>query len=320
MRELAPPASPWTNAYGLSRTVLAVAMLLTLAGNSADTLFRPLGITNDDLLATVSLSRISLFHLVGPRHLGYGKAIATIILCLAASGWRPRLTGVLHWWVAASFAASTILIDGGDQANAVLTLLLLPVTLTDPRRWHWSAPASTSSHRTLGLVVARSCFTMVRAQMAIIYFVASTSKFSSTEWANGTALYYWFTQPVFGMDLGLRRFAVPLLAERVIVVPATWGVLALEITLAGLLFASHHTRRKWLFIAIAFHGAIAVVHGLVTFAMTMMAGLWLYLRCPEHSIHLPRRLRVRSTVGEPPGEGDAVSAEVLPDVHGRLAG
>jgi antimicrobial peptide system SdpB family protein len=278
--------SPWTNAYGVSRTMLACATLLTLLGNPADTLFRPLGSTNEEALAPIAFAHASMFHLIGMEHLLLGKAVAVAVLCLAACGWRPRLTGILHWWIAASFAASAVLLDGGDQANAVLTLLLVPVTLTDSRKWHWDPPPPVSPG-SRAAVVAKSCLTMIGFQMAVIYFVASTSKFSAPEWANGTALYYWFTQPVFGLNSALGRFVNPLLANRFFVVPATWSVLALEVTLAGLVFATPGRRRKWLVVAIAFHLGIVLVHGLFSFGVTMIAGLWLYLRQPDSPLRLP---------------------------------
>jgi antimicrobial peptide system SdpB family protein len=196
--------------------------------------------------------------------------------------------------VTASFAVSSILLDGGDQANAILTLFLVPVTLTDGRKWHWDSPSSLSEE-SRAVVVARSCQTMISLQMAVIYFVACTSKFAAPEWANGTALYYWFTQPMFGLNSALARFVNPLLANRFVVVPATWSVLALEGTLAALIFATPHRRRKWLAIAICFHLGIIVVHGLVSFGLTMIAGLWLYLRRPDQPFHLPHGTRASRT-------------------------
>jgi len=48
------------------------------------------------------------------------------------------ITGALHWYVAYSFINSATVIDGGDHIASILAFLLLPVTLTDTRKWHWS--------------------------------------------------------------------------------------------------------------------------------------------------------------------------------------
>lgn len=127
-------SNPWTNVYGLARTLLAMGTGATLLFSRSTTLFRPAwGVPEVPICRGVS--RVGLF-CVASHHLEIARWIGIIVLLVVASGWRPRFTGPLHCWVSFSLATSAVMVDGGDQVSQVLTLLLLPVTLTDSRTWH----------------------------------------------------------------------------------------------------------------------------------------------------------------------------------------
>jgi antimicrobial peptide system SdpB family protein len=273
---------PWTNVYGLARSMLATATLLTLLFNSSDALFRPLLTEDLGLFDRRAISGASLFFLA-QNHLGLAKLIAIGVLLLAASGWRPRLTALPHWWVSYSFAASASIIDGGDQVASTLTLLLLPVALTDRRRWHWD-PAGEGG--VVAAVAALTGLTLIRVQVSVIYLFAAVLKFPTPEWANGTALYYWWTHPKFG-TWGPFRWLTDHVGPTMLVVPLTWGVLVLELCLAYALVAPPRFRNRLLPVAVLFHAGIALVHGLPSFALTMSAALVLYLRPTWQPFALP---------------------------------
>ena len=76
-----------------------------------------------------------------------------------------------------------------------------------------------------------------------------------------------------------------------LVVPLTWSVLLLELSLAAALVAPLRFRRILLPVALLFHVGIAVTHGLPTFALTMSAALVLYLRPGWLPFMLPEPLR-----------------------------
>src|SRR6202011_1493848 len=130
--------TPWTNVYGVARSVLALATASTLAFSATGTLFRP-AVGLPPAPYCLGPGRISLFCLVPHDRLSLARWLGVAILLVVASGWRPRVTAIFHWWVAFSLFVSITIPDGGDQATAVITLLLLPVALTDPRRWHWQS-------------------------------------------------------------------------------------------------------------------------------------------------------------------------------------
>jgi antimicrobial peptide system SdpB family protein len=299
-----------TNVYGWGRTLLALGNIITLSLTDAITLFRPLHKTIFDG-SSVPTFKVNLFSLLS-GHLEIARWLAVGVLLVVASGWRPRVTGVLHAWVASSFAAACIVLDGGDQVAAVLSLLLVPVTLCDGRRWHWDpSPTSTASptREHLRTVILKSTCLMIRLQVAFIYFHAAVEKFKVTEWSDGTALYYWLTNPTVGLPdwLGWLRGAF---SYEIVVVVATWGTILLETALFMALVAGRTYKRILLPIAVMFHVAIIFSFGLVSFFFSMAGALVLFLRpwnepWPEVDLGLLRRLgrfkvswrQARATVG-----------------------
>jgi antimicrobial peptide system SdpB family protein len=279
--------------YGLARSILAISTTLTLALNPVDVLFQSAGgLMPPPLCGGV---RDAGLFCAGPDPAGtleLRRWIAVGALLVAASGWRPRITGVIHWWVTFSYQASAILIEGGDQIAAVLTLLLLPVTVTDSRRWHWQSLTQTpaiSGWNAAARLSAWSSFLAIRLQVAGIYLHAAVAKTAVTEWADGTAVYYWFTDPSFGAPSWLQPALTPLLANGMVVALFTWGAVAIEFFLFSALVMPHARWRVPFAVGLAFHAAIALVHGLVTFGLTMVAALVLYLRpVPQpFALHAP---------------------------------
>jgi len=252
--------------------MLATATLLTLLANSTDELFRPLLIEDLGVVDRHAIVGTSLFFLAR-NHLLLAKLLSIVVLVLVIVGWRPRLTALPHWWISYSFAASASIIDGGDQVASTLSLLLVPVALGDRRTWHWDAPEKGSY---LACVAAETGLLLIRVQVAVIYLFAAVLKFPTEEWANGTALYYWWTHPKFGA-WGPFRWLTDRIGQTLLVVPITWGVLVLELSLALALLAPTRFRTRLLPIALFFHLGIAFIHGMPSFALTMSAALVLYL-------------------------------------------
>lgn len=273
---------PWTNVYGLARSLLALATLLTLVSDSSERLFHPLIVDDPGIFDRSAIAGASLFFLAR-NHLAAAKLLAILVLLLVISGWRPRLTALPHWWISYSFAASAAMIDGGDQVAATLTLLLLPVAFTDSRRSHWTGIGSGGA---VASIAAQTGLVLIRVQMAVVYLFAAVLKLSSEEWANGTALHYWWRNPIFGPP-GFLRPLTEWIGRSDLVVPLTWGVLLLELTLAAALLAPSRFRSRLLPLAVLFHVGIALLHGLPTFAVAMSAALVLYLRPVWRPFALP---------------------------------
>ena len=273
--------SPWTNVYGLARTLLALGTLTTLALNPADQLFMPLGRSLHGIVDRLFPASYGFFFLFEPAQLEIARWIAIAILVVVASGWRPRLTGLLHWWISVSWASSGVVIDGGDQVTAVLSSLLLPITLSDGRAWHWSRPRSAASPTHWSEVmrlIARSTLLVIRLQVAIIYFNAGVAKLFVTEWNNGTAMYYWLLHPLFGAPEWVRPLLMPVVQDPLAVTLFTWCVMLFEVTLGFALVMNRKWWRPLLITGMAFHLGIGVVHGLVSFGLAMAGALVLFLQ------------------------------------------
>lgn len=277
--------APWGTAYGLARSVIACGTLLTLIVNPAAYLFRPLAGVSDSVGCSGAAVHLSLFCLASPSHLDAMRYVAILILAVVASGWRPRYTGALHWWISSSLWISGRVTDGGDQIAAVVTLLLLPLTLTDDRAWHWHTPtAAELAHcSVVRKLVGSSAVLSIRVQMGLLYFHSCIAKFAVPEWTDGTAMYYWFNDNYTGLPGYLRPLFEPLLHSPMVAL-LTWSVLLLELLLASALFWPLRARRALLPVALAFHLGIAWFLGIFSFAIAMMGALLIYLSASGDSI------------------------------------
>jgi antimicrobial peptide system SdpB family protein len=175
----------------------------------------------------------------------------------------------------------------------VLTLLLLPVTLTDPRRWHWQPapePLPTGS-RVCAQLTACTLLTAIRVQVAGVYFHAAIGKFAVAQWANGTALYYWLQDGTHGAAAWQQPLLEPLLAYGLTTVLLTWGVMLHEYLLSTALVMPRRSWRWLLFSGMLMHGSILCMQGISSFSVAMMAALLLYLRPWDQPLAVPARVR-----------------------------
>lgn len=301
LRRLASLAEPWTNVYGVARSILAFGGVIALAFTPSDLLFAPAA--GVDRSSVCSGARtVAVFCLAPADRLEATKWICIAVLAVVVSGFRPRLTGVLHWWVAFSISSTVTLTDGGDQVAAILTLLLVPLTLTDPRRWHWSyvGPRCERQRSLTGWlphVIGAWSLLLIAVQASLVYGDAFIGKLGVNQWRDATALYYWTRQSTFGSPGWVRPILHALTLNAAGVTVMTWGALVLELVLALGIFADGRACRTWLLrTGIAFHLTIAVLIGLPSFGCSMVALLILYFRRPDETFR--GWVRQRETVGE----------------------
>lgn len=256
----------------VARTCLAVGSLITLVFSGPAILFdeKSYDYTNFNPV----FDYVNLFYYFGFAHITYYYAVCIALLVLILSGYYPRVTGVLHWLVAFSIFRSATILEGGDQLTMILTFLLIPLTLCDSRRNHWSGTPSSTTH----YFVANVSWQLMRLQIALLYYQSGVEKiYKLDEWRNGTAIYYFFSDPVFGYSDWLGSWLHDLLLNSYIVSTFTWGTMLLELLLFGAYFMRRR-RRAWLLgAALLFHFSIALVLGLVSFFFAMAGALVLYL-------------------------------------------
>jgi antimicrobial peptide system SdpB family protein len=297
-RRFAAESRPWTNVYGLARTLLALSSALTLAFTPTSALFVPV-YGADPAARCKGVTQITAFCLDHSASHAFARALVVAALLVVASGWRPRWTALLHVFVTFSIANDLSILDGGDHVCLDLSLLLLPIALTDRRRWHWAAPAEesgegarTGSPPSLGdearRLVAAFAGTLIRIQVAAIYFHAAIGKFGVEDWTDGTAVYYFFGNPMYGASHSVLAVLRPILVSPVGVAALTWGSLMLEYFLSAALVMSKRHWRPMLYAGLSLHAGIIVVHGLLSFAVAMFAALILFLRPSELAFDFAR--------------------------------
>ncbi|MFB4426945.1 sporulation-delaying protein SdpB family protein [Streptomyces sp. QL37] len=264
---------PWTNVYGLARTLLALGTLGTLAFSSTGTLFRPVATQGDYPICTGPM-RAGVFCLAPENGLTETRWLCVLVLLVVASGWRPRWTALPHAWVSFSLFSGIAIADGGDQVTVVLSSLLALAALGDPRRWHWQAlPEGEAPRRRRTVLMGATGLVLARIQMSFLYFQSCVAKLPHAEWADGTAMWYWGHSLAFGAPGPLQPLVEPVLASAWGVALLTWIPLAIEIGLAASLLLAQHWRWRLFAAGIIFHLSIAAMMGLWSFALAMIGGL-----------------------------------------------
>ncbi|WP_413514143.1 hypothetical protein [Myroides odoratus] len=170
-----------------------------------------------------------------------------------------------------------LIIEGGDQINAILTLLLIPISILDGRKNAWIVKKTNSKVNRFLLLNATCALFAIKVQMSLLYFNAGVAKIYAPEWANGTAVYYWFNDEVFGAPLFMKKIFGFLFENAFTVTFINWGVIILEIGLFIAIFCSQKYKYIFLILGLILHFVIIIVHGLPAFFMAMAAGLHLYL-------------------------------------------
>ncbi|MER7418967.1 sporulation-delaying protein SdpB family protein [Micromonospora peucetia] len=283
--------APWSSGVGLARTLLAAGTGATLLVNPPAILLSVDGAEN-----CTGPAAAGIWCALPAAHGQVARWIGIAVLVVVASGWRPRWTALPHWYISWSVIVNLSALDGGDHVTAALTLLLLPLALTDPRRWHWQPPPAGTRIGT-GRVVAHTALILIWLQVAFVYLHASIAKLGVTEWADGTAMFYWLRTPGYEPPSLLRPLTEAATSSAAGVTLFTWSVLVLEFALALARLLPPGLRRVLLVVGLAFHLGIAVVLELVTFGFAMSGALLLYLLPVGRQVRLPviAVARARST-------------------------
>lgn len=152
---------------------------------------------------------------------------------------------------------------------------------------------------------------VARVQVCVIYAHAAIGKLSTEEWKDGTALHYWFMDPVFGVAEWSAPIIGPLVATGLGVAALTWGTVLLELGLAAGIVAGRWWRWGLLALGTALHTGIALLLGLVTFGITMIGALVLYLVRDGDVAVLRRELAGRADDRAPAGPMSSADGRVI---------
>ncbi|AID00223.1 hypothetical protein P9152_05385 [Bacillus subtilis] len=290
---------PWTNVYGISRSLMALATALTLIFNDASVFFRPASGIATYPYCPKTIPSVFCFTSNDYLHLNIVRWICVLLLLIIATGWRPRITGIIHWWICYSLQVSALTIDGGEQVNAVFTLLLLPITLTDSRKWHWynnEVYDIDNNGEFYARMIALVSFVAIRVQVSILYFNSFVAKLGEEDWINGTAVYYYSQHLMLGFPEVILHIFQFIITSKFVVV-ATWGTLLIQFLLFAAILAPKKGWNFLFYIGLLMHDIFAIMFGLISFSMIMCSILILYLR-PLNKPFKLKQLNLKRSLSE----------------------
>lgn len=262
----------WTWPISVLRATLASTLLLTLLVTPQESLFQPLYGEGDKPNCAAYRAIPNLFCLA--PSIAAGQVLGIIILVVVVAGFIPQVTALAHYWVTYSFMDGAAVVDGGDQLATVLTLLVIPIALTDRRLNMWTRRQPPVNG--LFVAIAGAFIIGIKCQMSILYLQASIAKLAEAEWLIGNNLYY-TSIGQFGFPATLNNLVKPLMHNELFVAFSTWSVIALELLLGMSCFIKTKYR-PWLFFgAVVLHGMIALLIGLWSFSLNMIAADFILL-------------------------------------------
>ena len=214
--------------------------------------------------------KADLFMIMNPET---ARVVVMIILLTVMSGFLPQVTAVLFAWACFSIHNYFVINNGGDDIAFVLSFLLLPICLTDPRINTWKRVEQAPSKRN---IIANVTLVVIWMHAAWLYFDAFYAKLFTPQWVNGTAVYYYTSHYRLGAPDWLLRIEQVLTLSQFVRV-LSWGALLLEMLLALCIFFPARVRKKFILPALFFHFLIIINFGLITFFISIVAVLLLYL-------------------------------------------
>ncbi|MBK0332071.1 hypothetical protein I8D64_11740 [Brachybacterium sp. MASK1Z-5] len=255
---------------GIARSIIALGQLSMLAITPVEAYFAPLtgykpfpdcGRLSASVGAFCVGDRFGIPHQVTAW-------VVCAILCTIVAGYFPRILGIIHFWISLSVNASISLPDGGESAAQAATLILMFISLADTRFNHWQFRVNPAISWLNPIAWGFS--KVLRIQVAWIYVQAAIAKVTVSAWAQGTALYYIFRDPMFGVKGTL--FEPLLVASEIpfVTLLLSWMPILLEVSIAILLFTAPRVRIAGLVVCIILHGAFIAVLGLWSFGLIMI--------------------------------------------------
>ncbi|WP_293003246.1 sporulation-delaying protein SdpB family protein [Mycobacterium sp.] len=268
--------------FAAGRSTLALATASELIFTHPAALFTRVGPVRGPLCAPHSAS---LFCLGQPHdYLDARRWIAIAALLLVASGYKPRLTAIVHLWIVFSVSTTITLPDGGDAIALIVVLLITPMCLADPRRWQWSAVRTRMT--PTGRALAYLSFWALRLQIAYLYADSAIAKMGVADWQNGSAFYYFVRDKMFGSAGVTAPLWLWLSNHTVTTLAVTWGTIMLELAIALFTLLDARWRMIAFWLCAVLHTLIFLSMGLCSFSLVMIGAAALTATC---LIHPPRR-------------------------------
>jgi hypothetical protein len=207
-----------------------------------------------------------------------GLVVAAVFVVFGGRG-LAIAHAVLFW---SAYARNPQLFDGGDTFGRIAAIFLAAAVTNaylapGARRRRERIPAAGS----WGVIAHNGAVVLLVTQILVVYVVAGLTKLAGPAWAHGVALFQI-------SQLADYRFVsiTGVTSNPVVVGSLTYGILAVELSFPVLVWTRF---RVWsVAMVAAMHTGIAVVMGLVGFAIHMCGGLAVCLRDDDYE-QLARR-------------------------------
>jgi hypothetical protein len=141
--------------------------------------------------------------------------------------------------------------DGSDQITLIIAVAVLLACI---------APADS--------LAQRACLAFIAAQLLLSYVTAGASKLAGSTWRKGTAMADIASTHSYGSPAISRMLVRHPFVGRL----GSWGTIAFELSMPGVLFLPSVAAPLLLCVAIGFHVAVAAVMGLNSFIPAFIAG------------------------------------------------
>lgn len=254
------------------RSLLALGTILTLSVNPAGLLLHvPSGIHTETFCESVH--RLGAF-CIGADSPDLTRVSLILLSIPALIGFLPQFAGPLHFYAAFSLSSNTAGIEGGDQLTVNLSALLILISVVKWQKWGW---VNSRNREATRFIISNVGLIAARLQVAYVYFEAAMVKLGNEIWADGTALWYWVQNTGFGASEYVSGIFQEILRHPILSLAFSWGTIFLELLLfLGILFAREKWIRKIVLVSgILLHLSFAILMGLITFCIVMVAALLL---------------------------------------------
>lgn len=265
--------SPFSPMLGLVRSIIAFSLLLTLITNSSNTLFKPT--SSDTSIINCSYKEYTMFCLMSHENyfnISITKYIVIVCLILIIIGYLPQLMGIIHFYIAYSVQNTMTIIDGGEQVAMVMTFWLMLISLFDNRTNHWQKVRSRWKYNK---AIGWGFIITLNFQISYLYLNSAITKMKNKEWLDGSAVYYYLNDNLYGLPKPLYN-TFSFILESPLVGFITWGTLLLQLLIFASVFSNSKYKKIIFYLAIFMHEIFALFMGLISFSIVMLAVLIFY--------------------------------------------
>ena len=201
----------------------------------------------------------------GLFHLGL---VVALLFGLGIGG--RAMTAVHYIFLVSLYMRNPALLDGGDNLAYLVLLYLIPVNTTSVLAVRSRIPAPAAPR--LSTLLHNVGLMFIGAQLCFVYLASGMYKIQGQYWRDGTALYYILRVPEFSWPI-VTDYLVKL---SWFITFATYATVFFQLLFPALIIR-RETRALAVLCGVIFHLSIALLMGLTTFSLYIIATETIFL-------------------------------------------